>query len=124
MLQKMISAIMIIAAVLSCGDATYGPTHHTPEQPQDKPSETVKGSFANGADISWVTQMEADGQKFYGTDGKEKECTALMKELGFNAIRLRVWTDPEEGWCGKEDVLAKARRAQELGMRICSVLSA
>ncbi len=89
-----------------------------PEIPAEKPEETVKGTFAKGADISWVTQMEADGQKFYSADGREMECTALMKEIGFDAIRLRVWVDPEGGWCGKDDVLTKARRAQALGMRI------
>lgn len=74
--------------------------------------------FAKGADISWVTEMEKDGVGFYNADGQETECTALLKEVGFNAIRLRVWVDPEGGWCGKEDVLVKARRAHALGMRI------
>lgn len=74
--------------------------------------------FAEGADISWVTEMEADGVKFYDSAGKETECTALMKDIGFDAIRLRVWVDPDGGWCSKEDVLVKAKRAQALGMRL------
>lgn len=96
--------------------------------PQDKPAgdepdkgneETIERSFyAKGADISWTTQMEADGVKFRNAEGQEKECTALMKEIGMNSIRLRVWVDPKDGWCGKEDVLVKAARAQALGMNI------
>lgn len=82
------------------------------------PAPIVKNGFAEGADISWVTQMEEDGVKFYNAAGAETECTALMKEIGFDAIRLRVWVNPEGGWCGKEDVLVKAKRAQALGMRI------
>lgn len=82
------------------------------------PAPVVKNGFAEGADISWVTQMEEDGVKFYNAAGAETECTALMKEIGFDAIRLRVWVNPEGGWCGKEDVLVKAKRAQALGMRI------
>ena len=74
--------------------------------------------FSKGADISWVTEMEKDGIRFYNAEGKETECTALMKEIGFDAIRLRVWVDPKGGWCGKKDVLVKARRAHALGMRI------
>lgn len=107
--------ILLAAAVLaaaSCGKETGDPA---PQPPEPEVQETV---FAEGADISWVTQMESDGQKFYNADGKETECTALMKEIGFDAIRLRVWADPEDGWCGKDDVLVKARRAQNLGMRI------
>ena len=45
--------------------------------------------------------MESDGQRFYNAAGEERECTTLMKEIGFDVIRLRVWVDPEEGWCGK-----------------------
>lgn len=74
--------------------------------------------FARGADISWVTEMEGKGFKFYNAAGEERECTALMAELGCNTVRLRVWVDPEDGWCGKEDVLVKAKRAKALGMRI------
>ena len=101
-------------AILSCCSRSGQSPIIEPEDPAETP-ETV---FAKGADISWVTQMEKDGKKFLNPAGKETECTALMKEIGFNAIRLRVWVNPEEGWCGKDDVLAKARRAQALGMKI------
>jgi len=75
-------------------------------------------SFAKGADISWCTEMESNGMKFYTSAGVQTECTALMKSLGMNAIRLRVWVNPAEGWCNKEDMLVKALRAKNLGMRI------
>ncbi|MGM9860973.1 MAG: glycosyl hydrolase 53 family protein, partial [Muribaculaceae bacterium] len=72
--------------------------------------------FARGADISWVTEMEADGRKFYNSDGVETDAFELMKQIGINAIRLRVFVDPEGygygPWCDKADVVAKARRAQ------------
>ena len=50
--------------------------------------------FYKGADISWATEMELKGHQFYNHKGQERECTALMKEYGMNAIRLRVWVDP------------------------------
>lgn len=76
--------------------------------------------FWLGADISWATEMEANGHKFYNFDGEERECTALMKELGLNAVRLRVWVDPSAhgNWCNKEDLLVKCQRAKEQGMAI------
>lgn len=119
-IKTLITTLATAAALLmGCDKNPYGPTGYVPDvqKPEpEKPEETT--AFAKGADISWVTQMEADGQKFYTAQGTETECTALMKELGFNAIRLRVWVDPEGGWCGKDDVVVKAKRAQELGMRI------
>ena len=72
--------------------------------------------FYKGADISWTTQLEAEGHRFYNTQGEERECTALMKELGLNAIRLRVWVNPKDGWSSKEDMLVLAKRAKANGM--------
>lgn len=76
--------------------------------------------FWLGADISWATELEANGHKFYNFEGEERECTALMKELGLNAVRLRVWVDPSAhgNWCNKEDLLVKCQRAKEQGMAI------
>lgn len=80
----------------------------------------AQGEFSLGADISWATEMESKGQKLYNYKGEERDAFTLMKEAGLNAIRLRVWVDPKEhgNWCGKEDVLAKAKRAKALGMDI------
>ncbi|MES2776437.1 MAG: glycosyl hydrolase 53 family protein [Bacteroidota bacterium] len=76
-------------------------------------------NFAKGADISWVTQMEASMRKFYNAAGTEMECFALMKSLGFNSIRLRVWVNPAApGWCNTADMVAKAVRAKNLGLRV------
>ena len=82
------------------------------------PDPGVPASFVKGVDISWVTELEAKGSKFYNAAGQERECTALMKELGAEAVRLRVWVDPADGWNGKADVLVKAKRAAALGMKV------
>ena len=72
--------------------------------------------FAKGADVSWLTEMEASGKKFYNTSGVQTECLALLQSLGVNTIRLRVWVNPANLWNSKQDVLAKAIRAKNLGM--------
>lgn len=71
-----------------------------------------------GADISWITQMEDSGYKFYNAAGTAMDCFALMQSLGLNAIRLRVWVNPTGGWCGTRDVVSKAVRAHNLGLRL------
>lgn len=83
-------------------------------------NKSEEPSFWLGADISWVTEMESIGHKFYNSEGEEIECTALMKELGLNAVRLRVWVDPSAhgNWCNKEDLLVKCLRAKALDMEI------
>lgn len=83
-----------------------------------QPPDQGTAVYAKGADVSWLTEMESAGRKFYSSLGEEMECMALLKELGFNSIRLRVWVNPSDGWCNKQDLLLKAIRAKELGMRI------
>ena len=82
------------------------------------PAMPDQDSFAKGADISWITEMEATGISFYNQAGIATDGLKLLRSLGMNAVRLRVWVDPANGWCNKEDVLVKAYRAHHLGMRI------
>lgn len=71
-----------------------------------------------GADISGTTDDESRGIFSADSTGMRTENTALMKQYGMDAVRLRVWVDPERGFSSKEDVLAMARRAKDLGMAI------
>lgn len=78
-----------------------------------------KDGFAKGADVSWITEFEALGYKFYNANNQPVECMSLLKnECGVNSIRLRVWVNPVRGWNNIDDVVVKARRAASLGMRI------
>ncbi len=74
--------------------------------------------YAYGADIGWVTQQERQGLTFHDATGHRADPFALLKAEGVNAIRLRVWVDPKDGWNGKADTLAKAKRAQAQGQRV------
>lgn len=74
--------------------------------------------FAKGADISWLTQMEASGVKFYNSTGTEQDLILILKNLGMNSIRLRVWVNPADNYNNTVDVVAKALRAKNAGMKI------
>lgn len=98
-------------------------------------------TFWLGADISGTTELEQKGVTLYNAAGQERENTLLMKEIGLNATRLRVWVNPsnrvfhvtEDGqwigvptppvdghaaWSSPQDVLEMALRSQDLGMAI------
>ncbi len=79
---------------------------------------TATRIFAKGADIGWLSQMEASGIKFYNANGTAMDCIALLKSLGINCIRLRVWVNPAMGYCNQADVVAMATRANAAGMRL------
>lgn len=74
--------------------------------------------FSKGADVSWMTEMEASGVRFQGDDGKQQDVLQILKDHGIDAVRLRVWVAPKGGWNGVDDVVKKALRAKAMGLRI------
>lgn len=74
--------------------------------------------FAYGADIGWITQQEAENVVFQDAAGAKADPFLLLKNVGINAVRLRVWVNPARQWNAKEDVLVKAKRAAALGQKV------
>src|ERR1019366_3709600 len=75
--------------------------------------------FASGADASWYTQMVRDGGYVFRTQqGIPEPCLNVLQSVGINAIRLRVWLNPADGWCNQADVVTKALAANALGQRV------
>lgn len=105
--------ILPFIVFISCKKAT--PTDRAVDV---TPPPVVTSNFAKGADVGWLTQMESSGRKFYNSSNTETECLQLLKSVGMNAIRLRVWVNPTGGWNGAADVVAKAVRAKNLGLKI------
>jgi len=106
--------ICAVFFTISCSSKKGG--NPPPTQTYTPPHVAI--TFAKGADISWVTQMEASGVKFYNKSGQQQDIFALLKSLGFNSIRLRAWVNPSDGWCNTADLVKKALRAQNAGMQV------
>lgn len=115
-------AVWAVLSLLSCGGSNSNGDVPTPNPTPDPDPDPVPvtADFVKGADIGWVTEMEAGGHKFYGKDGKEADCFQVMKDFGMNAIRLRVWVNPAAhgNWCNTTDLVNKAKRAAALGMDV------
>jgi len=45
--------------------------------------------------------MEASGIKFFNAAGAEQDCLQVLKGVGIDSIRFRVWVNPTGGWCGR-----------------------
>lgn len=106
---KLIGLILFSSFFLACE-----------KQPDTKPplvNPDMTG-FAKGADVSWLTEMEKAGIAFYDSTGRKMDCMLLLRDLGMNSIRLRVWVNPSTGWCNGQDVLVKAWRAGKFGFRL------
>lgn len=90
------------------------------------PAPETPRQFIIGADISWVQAIEDRGVKF-SDDGVEKDILEILKDHGFNYIRLRVFNDPtkptprdrpysKQGYCDLDHTIAMAKRVKAAGM--------
>jgi arabinogalactan endo-1,4-beta-galactosidase len=118
MKRKVRLLIYVLFAVLLWSCTKSSPAVNSKSSSNTTTTTPVTRVFAKGADIGWLSQMEASGKKFYDSNGNPMDCIALLKSLGINAIRLRAWVNPVAGYCNKADVVAMAIRANAAGMRI------
>ena len=88
-----------------------------------KAQVSVERPYAVGADISWLQSQEAHGTVF-SDGGVEGDALAILRDNGFNYIRLRIFVNPRselgysqrDGYCDLEHTLEMARRIKEAGM--------
>ena len=99
--------------------------------PQSSASEPpLSFGFYTGADISTVQEYERFGAKFFDVDGTEKDIFTLLKDHGFNAIRLKTFVSPKaqygyaasgcdhdaEAYADKDHIVAYAQKIKAAGM--------
>src|ERR1700733_11537239 len=82
----------------------------------------LRPDFILGADISAVPAQEARGIKF-SDHGVPEDVLQILKDHGFNYIRLRVFVQPTNsggystrGYCDLAHTIAMARRVKAAGM--------
>ena len=82
-------------------------------------------TISKGADISWMTEMEFNGYSWKDNNGNTRDLMPLLTDYQLNAIRLRVWVNPNNsganGWCDIDDLVNKSKLAdsENLDIMIC-----
>src|SRR5262249_38749174 len=77
-----------------------------------------------GADISFLPQLEERGMEFYDR-GVQKDAIHILKDHGFNYIRLRIFNNPaadsgyapKKGYCDLEHTKQMAKRIKAAGLK-------
>ncbi|HEY0623228.1 glycosyl hydrolase 53 family protein [Sphingomonas sp.] len=103
-----------------------GPAHAAPAR---RPSP-----YLIGADISWLPQDEAAGATYF-ENGVQRDPLLIFRDAGFNAIKLRLFVDPANGyskgrppgpsgapWCGIDQTIDFARRIKAAGFHLSLTL--
>ena len=107
------------------------PPRSSAHEPQSSASQQLLSfDFYTGADISTVQEYERFGAKFFDVDGTEKDIFTLLKDHGFNAIRLKTFVSPKaqygyaasgcdhdaEAYADKDHIVAYAQKIKAAGM--------
>lgn len=88
--------------------------------------------YAYGVDLGWASQLEQLGYHWINETGEEEDILQILKELGADSVRLRLFVHPTKdaywqkrknervmlGFCDTESVLEMAKRVKQAGMRL------
>lgn len=81
----------------------------------------LRANFLKGMDISSLPEHQDNGEQFYTASGKCVDAFDLLKENCVNAVRLRIWNDPNQfpeskGYCDINHTLEMAKKIKAYGM--------
>lgn len=132
----LIQAVFWLIPAICNGEESSSPVPAPPESTQT-PSETKSEvsstplkipytDYIIGADISWVQAAEDRGTK-YSDNGVQKDFLEILKDHGFNFIRLRTFVDPTkatprdrpysmQGYCDLPHTIEMSKRVKAAGM--------
>ncbi|MFC8347377.1 glycosyl hydrolase 53 family protein [Streptomyces sp. NPDC057280] len=76
-------------------------------------STSIKGS-----DVSSLAKSEALGGTYRTSSGTTGDALAILRSAGQNYARVKVWVNAADGYNGKTQVLAMAKRIKAQGMKL------
>ncbi|WP_188190376.1 glycoside hydrolase family 53 protein [Nonomuraea sp. SYSU D8015] len=71
-----------------------------------------------GADVSSLQRSQDLGARYYNASGAAADPLDILKGVGVNYARLRIWNNPASGYNNKAKVLAYARTVKSKGLRL------
>jgi arabinogalactan endo-1,4-beta-galactosidase len=71
-----------------------------------------------GADVSTLQRAYDVGARYYDASGAQRDALDILKGVGVNYVRLRIWNNPRSGYNNKDKVLQYARTVKAKGLRL------
>jgi arabinogalactan endo-1,4-beta-galactosidase len=82
------------------------------------PAQAANTLSMLGADVSSVQRSLDLGAKYYNAAGTQADPLDILKGVGVNYVRLRVWNNPASGYNNKAKVLAYAQTVKAKGLKL------
>ena len=120
-----LGAVLLLCLFSACGTK---PEEGGTTQPEESTTPEDLRKILIGGDISELNYVEQNGGKYY-MDGRAQDCISILKQGGFNIVRLRLYNDPgnpgftpscrlPKGIEDEADILSLAKRSKAAGMQI------
>jgi arabinogalactan endo-1,4-beta-galactosidase len=71
-----------------------------------------------GADVSSLQRAYDVGARYYDAGGAQRDALDILKGVGVNYVRLRIWNNPRSGYNNKDKVLQYARTVKAKGLKL------
>lgn len=81
-------------------------------------SASAPSDFVSGADLSSLLQVEGGGGQFFDFEGQPVELLSFLRDQGMNAVRLRIWHTPADGYHDLVYNLTLAKRIKALNLKL------
>jgi len=119
MVPRMHSSLVVVTLVsalfLSCS-AVDG-ANPSSESDISSTQQAVSLSML-GADVSTVQRALDLGASYYDAAGAKKDPLDILKGVGVNYVRLRIWNNPASGYNNKTKVLSYAKTVKGKGLKL------
>ena len=116
-LSRLVGAIFAVSLIPSC----TLPAEEGVGADFDEPIGSSRDAAAMtmlGADMSSVQRTLDLGKSFYDAAGVKRDPLDIIKGIGANYVRLRVWVNPASGYNNKAKVITYAKAAKAKGMKV------
>ncbi|PWJ39376.1 glycoside hydrolase family 53 protein [Sediminitomix flava] len=78
----------------------------------------VQAKHMLGVDLSFLPEIEAEGTTFFDAENTPQQADEILKNEGYNTVRLRLWNNPENGHCNLDEVKTFSNRLKSLGYKV------
>jgi len=111
--RSLITVGSLLSALAACGCGDSGDWAVSEESSAATSTLTMLG-----ADVSSVQRALDLGAPYYDASGAKKDPLDILKGIGVNYVRLRLWNNPVSGYNNKTKVLAYAKTVKSKGLKL------
>jgi arabinogalactan endo-1,4-beta-galactosidase len=115
--MRLLKTWLVVLIFLAIPSAlSQAQVNFVPADPAESAGDSIE--FINGADLSFLPQLEDLGGIYCDDNGDPQDAIQIFKDHAFNYVRLKLWHSPAEDYNNLNKILLMAARIKNHGMKI------